>query len=476
LYLEALDPDDPGRYRTPSGTAAFDTREEIIQVKGAPAVHLTVRATRHGPVLSDAATWTDLEPSLTASRHVIALRWTALEPDTDMVAAGLALARAQTTEQFIRASRLWLAPMQNMVVADRRGTIAMVAAGRVPVRRSDNDLWGMAPAPGWESRYDWVGWIPYDETPRLLDPPIGFIATANQRIHEPGYPHFLGTDWALPYRQQRIEQLLDLKVRHNLDDLRAIQQDEVSLAARALIPWFRRARSNHPLAELVRTAQEQFDGQMRAEDAAPLIFWAWHRALSQRLLSQRIGMSLYERLIQQRSFQDLLESVLASNDPFWCDDRNTQVLDSCQHQADAALGDALSELSDRFGRSPDQWRWSAAHQAVGEHRPMSRVALLRDHFETRTGVGGDTFTVNATRVGLGPTPPGRYSASHGPSLKALYDVKAPENSRIVHSTGQSGLPWNAHYRDLLPRWKSGDGIPLWRPADQEPVAVLRLVP
>ena len=53
LFVETVDPKNPGRYLTPEGSAAFEARQEVIHVKGKPDVTMTVRATRHGPVMSD---------------------------------------------------------------------------------------------------------------------------------------------------------------------------------------------------------------------------------------------------------------------------------------------------------------------------------------------------------------------------------------------------------------------------------------
>ena len=474
LYIEAIHPQDPTRYRTPSGWAAFETVEERIRVKGGEDVLLKVRQTRHGPVISDAGTLKGLDLE---DRHVLALRWTALDADVDNVAAGLALLQAENLEGFVRASQRWVAPMQNMVVADTAGRIGMVAAGRVPVRREDNDLMGLAPAPGWESRYDWVGWVPLNETPRDFDPERGWIATANQRIHGPEYPHHIGSDWALPYRQERIEQLLASRERHSLENLAAMQQDEVSLAARKLMPWLQRATSSHRLAARVAPILSAFDGTMRQGDAGPLLYWAWHRALARELFMPRIGQESFERSFAQRTFQDALEGVLQRNDAFWCDDpRTAGTTETCAQRVASALDIALEELSARFGEDPAKWQWGQAHQAVAAHRPFSNIALLQPAFALSAPVGGDTHTVHALRVGLGGPAEQRYRATHGPSLKAVYDLGDRSRSRFIHSSGQSGLPWLAGYRDWLQPWLQGQGVPVWPVAGETPKSVLRLVP
>ncbi len=463
LYLEQTDPQDPTRYRTPQGWAAFEAFTETIKVKGRPDVTMTVRSTRHGPVISDAGTAADVLGPREKPTHVLALRWTALDADNDAVGPSLAMQRARSVAEFFAATRGWVAPMQNMVVADLDGHIGVVSPGRVPVRRADNDLHGLAPAPGWDARYDWAGWVPADETPRQTDPESGFIATANQRITAPGYPHFITSEWALPYRQQRIEQLLAARPRHSIEDLAALQGDVKSLAVPALLPWLLKAKSVHPLATAAQAQLAGFDGTMAADRAAPLIYWAWQRQLARAIFADDVSAALWDKTLSGRNFQDALEGVLQRDDAAWCDDRRTPVAETCADQVGAALTRALQELQPLQGDDVSQWRWGRAHQVRAEHRPFSRVPLLARLFEMRAPVGGDTQTVNVSRVVLRPdaVTGELYLSDHGPSLRALYDLADPQQSRVMHSSGQSGIVFSSLYRSFLQPWLAVQYVPLW---------------
>ncbi len=472
LYLEQIKPDDPAQYRTPDGWARFETLADTIKVKGRPDVPVTLRRTRHGPVISDAGIADDLlgaKPS-----HVLAMRWTALDADIDALTPALGFSRARSVAEFVTASRAFAAPMQNMVVADRDGHIGFVAPGRVPLRKPDNDLMGQVPSPGWDARYDWAGWVPADETPREFDPPRGFIATANQRVVAPGYPHYLTNDWALPYRHQRIEQVLQSRPRHSIDDLAALQADVKSLAAPKLLPWLLKASPNHPLLAAARQQLAGFDGTMAADSAAPLIFWAWLRQLTQAVFEDDLGQALWQR--SGRSFRDALEGVLERDDTRWCDDSRTQPVETCAMQNDAALSRALDELQARHGADVTHWRWDAAHIARGEHRPFSRVKGLAGLFELRVPVGGDTTTVNVSKVSLVPdaTTGELYLDEHGPSLRALYDVGDLRQSRVMHSSGQSGIVFSPLYSRFVKPWAEGRYVPLW--ASGPPAQTLLLKP
>lgn len=461
LYLERFKPGDATQVQTPEGFAPLQVIEEVIRVRGGADVRQTVRVSRHGPLVSDAGIADDVLGAK-APAYGLALRWTALDPDVEPVTASLGFNRARSVDDFFAASRAWQVPMQNMVVADRAGRIGFVAPGRVPLRRADNDLSGLAPAPGWDARYDWVGWVPADETPRERDPARGWIATANARVHAADYPHYLTNDWALPYRQQRIEQLLRARVRHSLDDLRALQADQKSLAVERLAPWLAQVRSSHRLAAAAQAALRGFDGTMAADKAAPLIHWAWTRQLTRAVFADELG-ALHERTLAARSLREALEGVLERNDAWWCDDKRTAAAETCAAQAGAAFDAALDELAARFGDDAARWQWGEAHAVRAEHRPMSGVPALARWFELRAPVGGDTYTVNAARVTLRPDPTTGelYLDEHGPSFRGLYDLADPRRSRAMVSTGQSGLPWSRHYRDLLPRWVKVEDLPLW---------------
>jgi penicillin amidase len=477
-YLERINPDDPGQYQTPDGWARFETRQEIIKVKGGRDITMTVRSTRHGPVISDAALaglGDDAGGGIVAGdatakagpAYAIALRWTGLDIDNDIVATTQAMNSADSVEAFVRATARWQVPQQNMIVADDAGHIALISPGRVPVRKPDNDLSGLAPAPGWDARYDWAGYLPVDVLPQVRDPASGFIATANQKITPPDYPHFISSHWAQPFRFQRIVQMIEAAPKHSLDDLRRMHGDVKSLAAARLLPRLQQAQSTHPLAAAAQHQLAGFDGTMAADKAAPLIYWAWHRHLSEQVLTDKMGAPLYDRLLGQRGYFDAIEGVLARDDAWWCDDKTTPAVETCNDQVNRAFTAALDELLALQGPDVAAWQWGRAHQARSEHRPFSRVKLLARWFEQRAPVGGDAYTVNVGRVSLkaDATTGEYYLDEHGPSLRGRYDLADPGKSRFIHSTGQSGVPWSPLFRNFSAPWVAVDGVPLWAAAN-----------
>src|SRR5262249_60951488 len=97
---------------------------------------------------------------------------------------------------------------------------------------------GLLPVPG-DGRFEWSGFLPILELPHLVDPPQGWFASANQDNLPPGYPFDLGFQWTDPFRFARIEEVLGSHRRLTMMDSIQLQQDELALPARSLVPLLR---------------------------------------------------------------------------------------------------------------------------------------------------------------------------------------------------------------------------------------------
>ena len=448
LYLEQVNPANARQYRTPTGWADFATREEVIKIKGAADQKIVVRATRHGPVISDAqAAYQDV---VDTDKFVLALRWSALDPDNKTVLAVLRSNNAETVDEVLAAFSEYHSPMQNLVVADTQGRTQYRAIGRAPVRQPDNDLRGIAPAPGWEARYDWAGELAQADNPQVDDAAIaakGWLATANQRIHPTGYPHFISSDWETPERFDRIEALLGARPKHNAQSLRDVQADIVSTAAKKLLPLLQATTSQHPLAAAALAQVQGFDGAMRADRAAPLIVAVWADELTRGVIGGRLGEARFKGLYGKRHFRQGLETILA--DPqaaaSWCAPQ------TCAQRSTSALDRALDAMAAQQGNDPAAWRWGTAHAARSTHRPFGNVAALAEWFDVRIPVGGDNWTVDVgqywTTEAQAP-----FATRHAPSMRAIYDLADPEQSKFIYQAGQSGLVYSPRYRDMRTPW------------------------
>jgi penicillin amidase len=464
LYLEQLDATKPGQYRTPTGWAAFEARAETIRVKGQGDVTLQVRNTRHGPVISDVQP--QYRQLINGQRYAMSLRWSALTEDNKTVESGMLTNWAQTVPELQKAFTDNHAPMQSVVMADTLGEVAFQAVGKLPLRSPQNDIRGVAPAPGWLARYDWTGWLPANQNPALNRDTIeakGWHATANQNILSPGYAHFVGSDWTTPERFDRIEQLLAARPQHSRTSLQAIQNDVISLGAKSLLPVVLTAKPQHPLGDQALKMLITFDGQMTADSAAALVFNVWADELTRGLLVPHLGADRFKALYGKRHFRAAVEGILKRSDPFWCGAAG------CPVQVSAALDRALSRIAAKQGQNMSAWRWGAWHPAISSHKPFGKVPLLNTLFDVRTESAGDLFTVNVGQYWAND-PKEPFANRHAASMRAVYDLADPEQSVFIYQTGQSGHVFDTRSRSMASAWAAGH----YRPLQQNSTAVHRL--
>ncbi len=446
LFVERLNPADRNQYEAPGGPIAFETREEAIDIRfrGDPEI-ITVRRTRHGPVISDIS---ETAAEVTPADHVLALAFPALRPDDRTADALFRINRAKTRDELMAALRLFHSPMQNIVYAFTDGDIGFVAPARVPIRQKGD---GRVPVPGWTGDYDWEGFVPFTELPQDANPPKGWVANANNRVVDDGYPHLITPDWPEGYRADRITTLLGQRRQHDPDSFATLQNDIVSNAALELLPLLLEhlAPSDDPLARDAASLLRVWDGTMARSQAQPLIFVAWLRALGDRLHGDELGdLAPRYRGIRPRVLHRML-----SERPQWCDDVGTAAIEDCTATVSLAFTDAIGELRDRLGDDPAAWRWGDLHVARFDHPIVGRIPLLRDLFAATISTDGGDFTVN--RGTPRPTGESPFSHVHGAGLRAIFDLSDLENSRLMIATGQSGHVRSPFFANTTPAWRDG---------------------
>lgn len=465
LYIEELrERNGLTEARTPDGWKPLSARTEVIRVKGASDVSITVRASRHGPLISDVS-----RPATDALRQIgggrgdrqyaIAFQWTALRDDDKTMQAGFAIDRASDWTSFVAAVRDFHSPQQNIVYADIDGNIGFIAPGRVPVRRPNNDLKGQAPAPGWDARYDWDGFIPFEDLPRRLNPPEGRIVTANHKIVADDYVPYLTSEWAAPFRARRIEELLDARPRHDATSFAQIQGDVRSLVAVRLLPLLLKTPPPDDNARQVIAQLSTWDGTMSADRPEPLIFAAWMRELTRLVMRDELGSDLFADYWDQRSV--FMINVLSNRggQGRWCDDVTTPAVETCVQMQGRALALALADLTRRIGPDRNRWRWDLLHVARSAHRPFAHVPPLDRIFDLEAPVGGDSDTVNVARYTIrNEAEP--FVDRHGPSLREIIDFNDLEQSRFIQSTGQSGNRLSPLYANFTRRWTRVQSVPM----------------
>jgi penicillin amidase len=464
LFLERVDAADPARYLTPEGPRPFELREEVIHVRGAADVRISVRETRHGPVVSDVLQGpipgvspdhrgalpdqpgVPVEsPAPRSPDYVVALADTALRADDRTGEALYRMNHAADAASFKAALEDFHSPPQNVTFADAGGAIGFVAAGRVPIRAKGD---GSAPVPGWTGAYDWTGTIPFAALPQVLNPPSGRIMTANHRIVDDAYPYLLTAHWPPFYRALRLEELLDARTDLDAGAAAAIQRDTVSTAVRDLLPLLLRVPSKGPREARAFALLGAWDGAMDRNRPEPLIYSAWVVALMRAMAADELG-PLFDTF---RMPDPLFLREILTERQEWCDDVATPEPESCADTVAAAFETALSDLTAKYGADMSAWRWGAAHQAVFVNRILGRVPLLGSWVEPRIETDGDDDTPNrGTYMATYPAAP--FTHVHGAGMRAIYDFTDLDRSLFALTPGESGNPLSPHYADTLRGWR-----------------------
>lgn len=192
---------------------------------------------------------------------------------------------------------------------------------------------------------------------------------------------------------------------------------------------------------------------MAADSAAPLIFTAWVDEFTRGVIGGRLGRERFEGLYGKRLFRNAVEGILARDDQGWCGPNG------CAAASAAALGRALDKLSQMQGADVSTWRWGVSHQAYSVHKPLGNVPALAPLFDVRRPTGGDPFTVNVGQYHLDKAD-APYANRHAASLRTIYDLADPEQSRFIYQTGQSGNVFSGRYRDMADEWAAVQYRPL----------------
>jgi penicillin G amidase len=463
LFVERLDGD---RYLFGDEWRPLTIFEEEISVKGRNEPEpFEVRETHHGPIVNGAL-GADPDPPL-------ALRWSALglQISSD---AQMKPWEPTSGAELVESARGWSAGPQNLVWADRHGSIGYKMIGRLPIRKGDcPDL----PKPGWTGEYEWEGWVPYEEMPETRDPECGYLVTANNKVvSEKDFPHHITSESYDGYRAKRIEALILATDEHDLDSFERMQVDFISNIG---IEVARRLSRLQPRDQREVTAIERlrsWDGDLSAKTVAGTIYQAFtlrlgrdfaravirDRDLSNRYLNRSTTVFLNHITSPWRWQSQLMDMWEEADDELIGRPWDEFVLD--------ALRGALDDLTDRFGPDSENWQWGNVHRAEFTHSLADGNPLFALLFNRSCPIGGNQETV--AQMSYDPNDP--FKAVIAPGWRMVADLAQPARSRWQGIMGQSGQPASPHYDDLQRGWLEGTtqlmaGEGPWRSLTLEPV-------
>jgi penicillin G amidase len=463
VYVDEVNPQNPDQYRTPDGWTDFIARDSIIEVRDAPPVTIRLQWTTSGPVLSPELY--DLN-TIRPPGHVTSIAWTALSgADTTMTAA-MRMMGAHTVDEAISAGELYIAPSQNLILADRN-QIAMKTVGLMPRRDAGHQSQGRLPSLGYNPENRWQGMFPYAANPEFREPVGGLLGNTNNKTVDRPFPDHVSFLWGDTQRVQRWGFLMQAREVHTRESFIEAQLDTVSNAARSLLPlvgadlWFTGEAA--PLGTPERQRQRalellaEWNGEMNEHLPEPLIYAAWMRALQDRLIRDEMGPLADDFTHVEPVF---IDRVFRNTDgaSVWCDVLQSAPVETCTDIARLALDDALVWIGENQGTALESLRWGDAHVATHDHPVLGDTPILNWVVNIHQSTSGDDHTLmRGMTSGLDPRP---FDNVHAGAYRGVYDFADPDSSVFIISTGQSGHPLSRHYDDLGVLWRRGEYIPM----------------
>lgn len=407
-------------------------RQEYIYIRGKqePIVE-QVPYTLWGPVpYTDTPLATQF--GLSVPRHH-AIRWVAHEPSLE-VKTFYQLNRAHNYEAFVDALRYFACPSQNFVYADLSGNIALWVNGRHPLRWYEQGKFLM---PGSDSTFAWKAYIPFEQNPHVVNPRQGFVSSANQHsVSARQYPYYLGWDYISADRALRINEVLAGLRRASVEDMRSLQNDELNVLAREVLPRMLTPLRRLPLEEDYAKAfqlLESWNYENSAESIAATIFEVWWQELS-----HNIWYDDFPPPMRMPKLETTLQLVLQDTTSHWFDDKNTLEKEGYEQMVVRAFEQTMRQLSQRHGPLSEQWQWWRHKATRIEH-----LALIPGLGTEPLKIGGGSRMVNAT------------GSTHGPSWRMIVQLGSPIQAYGIYPGGQSGNPGSPYYNNMIEMWRTG---------------------
>ncbi|NNE71943.1 MAG: penicillin acylase family protein, partial [Rhodothermales bacterium] len=442
LYVYETHPDDPRRYRYGNGWEEMTAIADTIHVKDSAPVVVEHLYTRHGPVVYQ-------NPERPVA-YAVRAAWSEIGGAPYL--ASLRMNQARTWEEFREACRYSHIPGENMIWAGRDGTIGWQAVGIAPVRPNWS---GLVPVPG-DGRYEWDGYLDILEKPHEVNPPRGWIATANNELVPDDYPHrdAVGWEWSDPFRAHRAAEVLGSGQVFGLADHMQLQTDVLSIPARTLVPLLRPLRLTDPPLEAARSMLLKWDHQLHADSGPAALYVLWERIL-QRAVPEAVASPQTRELLGGLALSAIIDHLTYPGPEFAGQCGGCNPLEGRDALLISTLAAAMEEAKDRMGDDPEAWRYGDFKHADIDHALLSTVtpesAERLDCCDLPRG--GNSYTLNNTSGG--------DNQRAGATFRIIVDTGDWDASVGMNAPGQSGDPDSPFYDNLFEHWARDQFFPVY---------------
>ena len=453
FFLLRTHPQDSDKYLWEGNWKEMEVLEVEIRVKGEEEpLRRRIRLSHHGPIL--------FEVRAKGCSPQLAMRWTGFET-TDELLAILLLNRASDWEGFKEAMSHFKVPPSNVIYGDAEGNIGYLLAGLIPLREEG----GWRPLSGWENRYEWNGFIPYEELPRRFNPGDHFIVTANQPVPIEN-PSLVSHLFGLPDRAMRIEERLLEKEKLSLKEFQEIQTDPFSSLAKRWMEEILKSlgrgleKGGNEKMERAYQLLAEWNFRIEKESSGAALFEVFMETLLKKVFLDPLGEDLFQEfsnfwLLSTTALDQVLsqDSGVGTSDSDWFGGMTREEV------FDETWVETMAFLTETLGEEPSDWQWGRLHTVHFVH-PLGRVFPFNHLFNLGpypySGDGRTLLRAQSPHARIGQ---GNFKTLAGDSYRYFIDLSQPEKSYSVLPPGQSGLWGTRHYGDQMELWLEGEVHP-----------------
>lgn len=476
FYMEKLHPDDPNKYLHKNSYEDMEVRKEIIKVKGGEDVEMTVRLTRHGPVI-DELVKDYLKPG--EGDTVYSIRMAAADSYTENEAL-YRMNTAKSADEFLDGAALYKCPGQHWIYADDNGEIGYFYGAGIPIRKGFD---GTVPVPGWTGEHEWQGYVPTAMQPQVRNPRMGFINTSNAKPAPDSYPYHFGHNHASEDRLVRVREIISDTIAKNgkfsAGDVDKVFKDSYLLMAREWVPLIIPAMEGTTLNPNEQKALDElskWDYFSDKDSGAALIHQATFLRVIEDTFLKHLGKELYDELLGAGNVIKGLRCMMTDEESPWFDNPGTPEAEGRSELLARSFKEAVAYLEQQMGADVDAW-------ALGDCLTLT----LRHPLSKKLTFMAPLVNVGPLKMSGGFVAPFAiyydlakpFDVVAGTQARFVVDFADRENCRIVNMPGISGNFISRHYDDQVRMWYKFKSRPLMlyrEEAEKDARHVLKMIP
>ncbi len=435
FYKETINPENKNQYKLDGEWRDFELKEETIQIKDGKAQKIMLQFTHRGPVVSSFKNIND---------EVISMQWLGFHYSNEIRSLYL-LNRATNWADFRDAVKTFISVSQNIIYADTEGNIGLQTCAGLPIRKGS----GINVYPGDTSLYDWTGIVPFEELPYSYNPECGYVASANNRTVGDDYPHYISHWFSIPYRYNRIVEMLEAKEKLSVDDFKRMHADQKSHLAKTYLPdiiaEIKQMDDLNANEKIGRDSLNNWNTDMATNAIAPTIFEEFSFQMIKNILKDDLDSKRYNEILGNKLILfNFIQNTWKSDCELYDNSQTSNVKETRSDIIRQSYRDAIASLENKYGENTNDWLWGNLHKITFKH-PLGSVKILDILFGLNKGaysVGGSWHTVSPYSYSLKA---GFDATSHGASHRHIFTPHDWDASLTIIPTGTSGIPASDFY-------------------------------